>query len=80
MRRPNGVKASTYLAMRTELLIALREIDEEINKALAVRKSAQAFERAKTLFSARKRIVKRLSAEFGLQIDDHPAVTAHMNK
>lgn len=67
------------MAMRTDLLNSIREIDAEIDKAINNRRSKRSFERAKELFAERSRIVKEL-AEFGLHIEQHPAVTAHLNK
>lgn len=74
--RPEGVKASAFMAMRSELLTMLRDVDGEIDKAIKYRKSGRAFERAKALFAERGRIVGRL-AELGIEVDDHPAVLAH---
>lgn len=74
MRR--GIKASVFLAARTDLLLALRDIDGEIDQAIKNTKSARAFERAKDLFAARGRVARKLK-EFGIDVEDHPAVVAH---
>lgn len=73
MGRSERVKASVYLAMRTQLLNALAEIDGEIDQVLRARKSQRAADRARVLFMARSRVVEELR-EYGLEIDPHPAV------
>jgi len=62
-----------YLAMRTQLLNALNEIDGEIEKVLTAKKSQRAADRARVLFMARNRVVDELR-DYGLEIDPHPAV------
>lgn len=79
MRRPDGVKASTFMAARTHLLTALRHIDDELDKALRHKPTGRAFQRAKALFAERNKLVERL-AQFGIDVDDHPAVAAFRDK
>lgn len=69
----NGVKASVYLAMRNELLNALREIDLEITQALGFKTSKRAAHTARNLFAERARVADELS-EYGIEVDPHPAV------
>lgn len=71
--KPKGVKASVWLAMRTNLLNALAEIDAEIDKALRNRNSKRAAVRAKQLFDERERVVVELE-RFGLDPGPHRAV------
>lgn len=71
--KPKGVKASVWLAMRTNLLNALAEIDSEIDKALRNRTSKRAAVRAKQLFDERERVVVELE-RFGLDPGPHRAV------
>lgn len=73
----DGIKASAFLAMRNDLIQALSEIDAEIDKALKNSKSKRAFEHAKHLFAERQRVVTEL-VEFGVEVDTHPAVWAHL--
>ena len=67
------MKASQFLARRNELLTALRNIDAEIMDMLGYRASKRALDRARELFSERRRVAAELEA-MGVEIDDHPAV------
>lgn len=73
------MKASDFLAARNDLLNTLREIDAEISKVITNKRSSKAFEKAKALFAGRDFVVSQL-AEFGLDVEAHPAVLAHINK
>lgn len=73
----DGIKASVFLAMRNDLINAVREIDAEIDKALKSGKSKRAFEHAKHLFAERQRVSTEL-VEFGVEVPTHPAVWAHL--
>ena len=73
----DGIKASVFLAMRNDLINALREIDAEIDKTLKAGKSKRAFEHAKQLFAERQRVSTEL-VEFGVEVETHPAVWAHL--
>lgn len=68
-----GMKASVFLAIRSDLLRTLGEIDAEIDEVLKHPKSKRAFERAKVLFAERKRIVDEL-VHFGVEAEPHHAV------
>lgn len=69
----DGQKASSFMAMRSELLNALSDIDSEIDKILTFRKSQRAADRARTLFQQRGRVADELR-DYGLEVDPHPAV------
>lgn len=70
---PNGVKASVFLAMRSELLNALNEIDAEIDRALSYRTSKRAAQKARDLFEERARVADELE-HFGVAVEPHPAL------
>lgn len=72
------MKASTFWAARSSLINKLREIDEQIDKALRS-KSPRALAKAKELFAHRRNIAGRL-AEFGVEVEDHPAVSSYRSK
>lgn len=73
VRRGKDTKASVYLAMRTQLLSALNDVDGEIDQVLKARNSQRAADRARVLFLVRARLVDELH-DYGLDIDPHPAV------
>lgn len=70
---PKNMKASVFLALRTQMLEHLADIDAEIDHTLRFPNSQRACDRAKELFKDRKRVVDELR-EFGLDPDPHPAV------
>lgn len=69
----SGVKASVFLALRNELLVALREVDVEIDHALGFRASKRAASKARELFAERQRIADEL-AELGVDVAPHSSV------
>lgn len=69
----DNVKASVFLAMRSDLMTALQEIDAEIERALRYRSSKRAAHTARQLFAERARVADEL-LEFGIEVDPHPAL------
>lgn len=74
-----GIKASVFMAMRNNLLTALRDIDAEIDYTLTMRRSNRALARAKELFAERQRLSDEL-ADYGVEVETHPAVLEHFNR
>lgn len=61
------------MAYRSDLVMALRELDAEITTTLKYPKSSRAAERAKELFRRRSTLVCELEA-LGIDPDEHPAL------
>lgn len=75
----NGLTPSAFMAIRNNLLTALRDVDAEIDYTLSLRRSNRALARAKELFLERQRLTDEL-AEYGVEVDTHPAVWEHLNR
>ena len=67
------MKASVFMAMRSQLISAICDVDEEISNALRSPKSQRAHDRAKALFAERQRLADELE-HYGVFVDPHPAV------
>ena len=69
------INPADYLAIRNDLFDSLKEIDAEINKALAFNKSKRAAETARNLFADRARVVDELLVAYGIQAQPHSSLS-----
>lgn len=67
------MRASVFMARRTELLTQLADIDAQIDKQLSMRRTNKCLEGLRTLFAERSFLADELDG-FGVAVEAHPSV------
>lgn len=67
------MRASVFMARRTELLTQLADIDAQIDKQLSMRRTNKCLEGLRTLFAERNYLADELDG-FGVAVEAHPSV------